>query len=85
MSMTMCDACQHKGIDRGRALDGRRAYRCQRCGNIWTNGRNGRTPRYSAQRPGYQFADTGAAKMDRTSPIRGLPKYMVDLLVSEEA
>lgn len=55
-----CDNCQHTGIDKGRALDGRRAYRCQRCRNVWTSGMQGRTKRYSPQRGGFQFADTGA-------------------------
>ena len=42
-------------------MDGRRAYRCTCCGNIWTEGLQGRQRKYSEQRPGYQFKDTGAA------------------------
>lgn len=48
--------------EKGRAMDGRRAYRCRLCGATWTNGLQGRTRRYSPQRTGYQFADTGAAR-----------------------
>lgn len=42
-------------------MDGRRAYRCKLCGSVWTQGLQGRKRNYSAQRPYYQFADTGAA------------------------
>jgi transposase-like protein len=55
-----CPACRSPYTDLGRACDGRRAYRCRRCGTIWTRGLHGRTRRYSPQRPSYQFADTGA-------------------------
>jgi len=47
--------------EKGRAMDGRRAYRCPVCVSVWTEGMQGRVKRYSSQRPGYQFADTGAA------------------------
>lgn len=61
-SKTTCPGCKlAKGHHKGRALDGRRAYRCQACGKTWTFGSQGRAPRYSRQRTGYQFADTGAA------------------------
>jgi hypothetical protein len=35
--------------------------RCVNCGNVWTDGLQGREKQYSNQRPGYQFRDTGAA------------------------
>ncbi len=55
-----CPRCEHTGLDLGRGLDGRRAYRCQKCGHEWTDGRQGRRQRYSPQRIGMQFANTGA-------------------------
>jgi len=51
-------SCLHTGIDKGRAFDGRRAYRCQKCGNVWTDGIQGREKKYSPQRMSYQFADS---------------------------
>jgi len=54
--------CGCKKWDKGRAFDGRRAYRCRSCGGVHTNGMQGRERQYSRQRPGYQFADTGAAQ-----------------------
>lgn len=33
-----CPICKHPGYDKGRAFDGRRAYRCHNCGNVWTEG-----------------------------------------------
>ena len=54
--------CGSRKVDRGRAADGRRAYRCRVCGATWTSGMQGRRQQFSDQRPGYQFADTGAAK-----------------------
>jgi transposase-like protein len=62
MPRLYCPNCFLTGIDKGRAADGRRAYRCQSCGHIWTNGLNGRKKRYSIQRLGDQFHDTGASK-----------------------
>ena len=53
-----CPVCQHQGLDYGRAFDGRRAYRCQACGNVWTDGLQGRTRRYHPQRESYQFANS---------------------------
>lgn len=56
-----CSICrQSKAIDKGRALDGRRAYRCQLCKSIWTYGTQNREKRYSPQRNGFQFSNTGA-------------------------
>lgn len=52
-------------LDKGRAFDGRRAYRCPVCGSKWTEGTQGRKRRYSKQRPGYQFKDTGAYRHGR--------------------
>lgn len=62
-----CPACRHSGVDKGRAFDGRRAYRCQSCGHIWTSGMQGRAKKYSPQRAGYQFKDTGAKPWLTTS------------------
>lgn len=53
-----CDKCHHPKPDKGRAFDGRRAYRCSNCGNCWTNGMQGRSKRYSNQREGHQFANS---------------------------
>lgn len=53
-----CAVCQTPKPDKGRAMDGRRAYRCKSCGNVWTEGMQGREKRYSNQRDGYQFADS---------------------------
>lgn len=54
-----CAKCQHLEISKGRAVDGRRAYRCEFCGHIWTNGLQGRSPSYKPQRKGFQFAKRG--------------------------
>lgn len=53
-----CAVCQTPKPDKGRAMDGRRAYRCKSCGNVWTEGMQGREKKYSTQRDGYQFADS---------------------------
>lgn len=53
-----CPRCRHKGIDKGRAPDGRRAYRCQSCCEVWTMGMQGRKRKYSPQRESFQFADS---------------------------
>lgn len=63
--MNRCANCGRDHIDKGRAFDGRRAYRCRCCGLVWTEGMQGRAPRYSAQRMGYQFADSGAWRRTR--------------------
>lgn len=55
-----CSRCFCVRIDKGRAPDGRRAYRCQQCRYIWTRGLQGKKPQFSLQRPGYQFNTTGA-------------------------
>ena len=62
-----CPGCKNRRHphDKGRAADGRRAYRCRICGAQWTCGNQGRRRRYNVQRSwfaGYQFKDTGAAK-----------------------
>lgn len=59
--MRKCAVCGSSNIDKGRAFDGRRAYRCQ-CGNVWTEGMQGRARAYSRQRMGFQFHDTGASR-----------------------
>jgi len=58
-----CPRCKHLGYDKGRAVDGRRAYRCQKCGETWSEGWQGMSKqRFYKQREGYQFANTGACK-----------------------
>lgn len=59
--MLICFVCTGNDVEKGRAFDGRRAYRCRRCGCEWTNGIKGKR-RYSVQRVGHQFANTGASK-----------------------
>lgn len=54
--------CNASNPEKGRAMDGRRAYRCRSCGSEWTEGMQGRAKQYSKQRPSNQFANTGAAK-----------------------
>ena len=56
-----CRGCRCRKIDKGRAMDGRRCYRCQHCGSTWSSGLQGRKPKYSDQRNSFQFHDTGAA------------------------
>lgn len=53
-----CANCQTPNPDKGRAFDGRRAYRCKNCKTIWTEGLQGRERTHSEQREGYQFADS---------------------------
>ena len=57
-----CDRCKQPNPDKGRAFDGRRAYRCVQCGHEWTEGLQGRLKKYSKQRQGFQFHNTGAGK-----------------------
>lgn len=66
-SRRKCPRCQTlQGVDKGRTMNGKRAYRCTTCRYDWSEGWQGRrTPRYSPQRPGNQFADTGAAAGER--------------------
>ena len=54
--------CRSRHIDKGRAIDGRRVYRCRVCGCCWTLGGVEYKKRYSPQRDGYQFHDTGACR-----------------------
>lgn len=54
----ICPVCKTPKPDKGRAFDGRRAYRCiSSCKNIWTEGMQNRIKKYSKQRVGYQFKD----------------------------
>lgn len=53
-----CAYCQTTNPDKGRAVDGRRAYRCKCCGSIWTEGMQGREIKIQKQRLSYQFADS---------------------------
>jgi len=64
----VCPSCNHPGYDKGRAFDGRRAYRCQQCGKTWTEGMQGRERKYSPQRMGYQFADSQSRPKDIRFP-----------------
>lgn len=57
MIIRLCPNCRHPDYDKGRAYDGRRAYRCKKCGSIWTEGMQGRKKKYSEQRLSYQFKD----------------------------
>lgn len=52
-----CPHCSKTKYDKGRARDGRRAYRCIFCDHIWTEGLQGRKKRYNIQRQGTQFRD----------------------------
>ena len=51
-------ACGSNKFDKGRAFDGRRAYRCKQCGNTHTSGMQGRKKQYSKQRLTFQFYNT---------------------------
>lgn len=51
-------SCGCNDYDKGRAVDGRRAYRCKKCGGVHTNGMQGREKRYNSQRISYQFKDS---------------------------
>ena len=37
-----CPACRSNIFEKGRAFDGRRAYLCNTCSRIWTEGMQGR-------------------------------------------
>ena len=50
-----CPDCRLPSPDKGRAFDGRRAYRCTGCDRIWSEGLQGRARRYSPQRESFQF------------------------------
>lgn len=45
----VCDKCRAADVEKGRAVDGRRAYRCRACGCVWTDGLHGRPRRYNPQ------------------------------------
>ncbi len=51
-------SCGCKQYDKGRAFDGRRAYRCKSCGGIHTAGMQNRNKKYSQQREGNQFLNS---------------------------
>lgn len=53
--MKKCRKCFCTNIDKGRAFDGRRAYRCNSCNYIWTEGMQGRQHKYSKQMINFQF------------------------------
>lgn len=59
---TKCTCCGSLYPDKGRAFDGRRAYRCKSCGRTWTYGMQGRVPKYNPQSVGFQFANSGVVK-----------------------
>ena len=56
-----CSSCKSKDIDKGRGFDGRRCYRCNNCGQTWSEGMQGRKKKYK-QSVGMQFKDTGVVK-----------------------
>lgn len=53
-----CPRCNHPKPERGRAFDGRRAYRCPRCDNQWTMGLQGRQQKFNPQVDTNQFPIT---------------------------
>ena len=53
----VCPNCRHTDISKGRAWDGRRAYRCNSCKHLWTDGMQGRKKKYNNQQYGYQFSN----------------------------
>jgi len=57
-SVRRCSSCLTPNPDKGRAFDGRRAYRCKCCSNVWSEGMQGRKKTFSIQRYGFQFADS---------------------------
>lgn len=56
-----CVSCCSPDVEKGRAVDGRRAYRCRNCGHTWTEGMQGRVKRWNSQMIargiGYQFGN----------------------------
>ncbi|MEN6294176.1 MAG: hypothetical protein ABFD07_19460 [Methanobacterium sp.] len=56
--------CGCNKFDKGRGVDGRRAYRCKQCGHVHTAGLQGRNKKFSSQRQQIQFFDTGASRLD---------------------
>lgn len=57
---SMCPSCHDRRREKGRGLDGRRAYRCRVCRTVWEYPGGTRQPKYSPQRKCYQFASSGA-------------------------
>jgi uncharacterized C2H2 Zn-finger protein len=61
-------SCVHKPglqtVEKGRAVDGRAAYRCVKCGKIWTQGKT--RIRYADQRKTYQFSHS-SVKIDHVA------------------
>lgn len=58
VSVRKCPNCKMPKPIKGRAFDGRRAYKCINCNNVWTEGMQRREKRYSNQRYGYQFSNS---------------------------
>ena len=56
-----CSNCLTPDPERGRAWDGRRAYKCKCCGRVWTEGLQGKNKKSNKQRVGYQFANSKGA------------------------
>ena len=53
-----CIVCRSRNIDKGRGYDGRRAYRCNDCGQKWTQGMQGlKEKKYNVEGRTYQFKD----------------------------
>ena len=72
LTFSRCGRCLSSiGYDVGRAVDGRRAYRCKSCDNIHTSGMQGRQRRYSDQRNTFQFKDTGASSFSLDEYLQG--------------
>lgn len=78
-----CGSCKSPRPEKGRAADGRRAYRCRNCGNQWTEGLQGCSQRFSPQREGNQFHDTGASRA-RYRSASGVVRHAVDELNNPE-
>jgi len=41
-----CPRCRRTEVTKGRAPDGRRAYRCESCYYVWTKGMQGKAPKW---------------------------------------
>lgn len=74
-----CSRCLSPSIDKGRAWDGRRAYRCRACRHEWTEGWQGMArQRPSPQRQsGHQFADSGATNQKKLR--QALEQYLREM------
>lgn len=79
MTVLACPTCQAPRPDKGRAFDGRRAYRCRACRQVWTAGLQGRARQYSPQRISYQFHDTGATRSCPTWAVPSIQSLMAIL------